>query len=59
MNLTQSTLTEIRDALVARKLSSVEITRAYLDRIELLGTPLNAYHQVLTDRALDSRQAGR
>ncbi len=52
MNLTQTTLTELRDAIAQRKLSSVEITRAYLQRIEQLDPQLNAYHEVLTERAL-------
>ena len=52
MNLTQTTLTDLRDALAQRKLSSVELTRAYLQRIARYDKKFNAFHQVLADRAL-------
>ena len=48
----------IRDAgrlLQSRKLSPVELTRAFLHRIEQLDTKLQSYITVLSDRALPRR----
>jgi aspartyl-tRNA(Asn)/glutamyl-tRNA(Gln) amidotransferase subunit A len=49
---TQHTLTDIRDAVAARRLSAVEVTRACLDRIDRLEPALHACNQVLHDQAL-------
>jgi aspartyl-tRNA(Asn)/glutamyl-tRNA(Gln) amidotransferase subunit A len=46
------TLAEARDALRARKVSSVELTRAHLDAIDA-AKGLNAYVAVTADQALD------
>ncbi len=62
MDPTQTTLTELRDAIASGRLSAEQATRAYLERIERLNPALNAYHEVYAERALDrARQvdAGR
>lgn len=46
------TITEIAPLLRARKLSSVELTRATLDRIEALDKKLNSFITVLREAAL-------
>ncbi len=56
MNLTQTTLTQLRDALLQRQVSALELTRAYLQRIEKLDPQLNAYHETFTQRALQRAQ---
>ncbi len=53
MNPTDATLIELRDAIAEKKVSAVEITRTYLDRIEKHNGALNVYHEVYADRALD------
>ncbi len=53
MDITQTTLIEIREAIAARKVSAVELTRAYLDRIEKLDGDLHAYDDVYAERALE------
>ncbi len=55
--ITQGTLTEVRDAITAKSVSSVEATQAYLDRIEAVDGGLNCYHEVYTDRALARAKA--
>ena len=52
MNTTQTTLTQLRDAIAVKQVSAVEATRAYLDRIEKIDPTLSAYREVYTDRAL-------
>jgi aspartyl-tRNA(Asn)/glutamyl-tRNA(Gln) amidotransferase subunit A len=47
-----ATLTELSGALAARKLSSVEATRAYLERIRSLNASLNAFITVDEDYSL-------
>ncbi len=49
---TTTTLITLRDAIAAKEVSSVEATRAYLDRIKRLNPALNAYREVLADKAL-------
>ncbi len=46
------TLHEARDLVRARKISSVELTRAVLDRIDAVDVKLHAYLTVLRERAL-------
>lgn len=46
------TLTEVLEKLNNREISSVELTRAYLDRIEKYGTDLNCYITTTPKRAL-------
>lgn len=53
----QRTITELAAALRAGEVSSVELTRYYLDRIEELNVPLNAYRIVCPERALNEAQA--
>ncbi len=47
-----STVTELAAALAARKVSSVELTRLYLDRIKALNGRLNAFITVDEERSL-------
>jgi aspartyl-tRNA(Asn)/glutamyl-tRNA(Gln) amidotransferase subunit A len=47
-----STVTELSAALAAKKVSSVELTRLYLDRIKGLNTKLNAFITVDEERSL-------
>jgi aspartyl-tRNA(Asn)/glutamyl-tRNA(Gln) amidotransferase subunit A len=47
-----STVTELSDALAAKKVSSVELTRLYLDRIKGLNGQLNAFITVDEERSL-------
>ncbi|MGO9741370.1 MAG: Asp-tRNA(Asn)/Glu-tRNA(Gln) amidotransferase subunit GatA [Roseiarcus sp.] len=54
--LTALTLAEARDAVAARKVSSVELTRAHLAAIEA-ARPLNAYVAVTADQALEMARA--
>ncbi len=56
-DLTHLTLTEALAKLNAREISSVELTRAYLERIERLEPSLNAFITVTADRALADAQA--
>jgi aspartyl-tRNA(Asn)/glutamyl-tRNA(Gln) amidotransferase subunit A len=52
------TVSELAAGLKARKFSSEEVTRHYLDRIERLAPQLNAFVTVTADRALaDARAA--
>ena len=46
------TLTEALEKLNSGEISAVELTRAYLDRIEKYGTDLNCYITVTPERAL-------
>ena len=60
-----STVTELSDALAARKISSVELTRLFLDRIKGLNGRLNAFitvdeeHSLVQARVADERRSGR
>ncbi|MBV8413290.1 MAG: hypothetical protein JOY64_37100, partial [Alphaproteobacteria bacterium] len=49
--------TELLDALRAKKVSSVEITTAVLDRIARLEPKLNAFAYVAADEAMDTARA--
>ncbi|NLF30270.1 MAG: Asp-tRNA(Asn)/Glu-tRNA(Gln) amidotransferase subunit GatA [Planctomycetes bacterium] len=62
----EMTLTQLRDALAAGAVSSVEATRAYLDAIAARDGTIRAYTQVFAERALEraaaadaARAAGR
>ncbi len=55
--LTELTITQALDKLRAKEISSVELTRAYLDQIEKLDPTLNAYLTVTADRALADAEA--
>jgi aspartyl-tRNA(Asn)/glutamyl-tRNA(Gln) amidotransferase subunit A len=53
-----STLSELAGALEAKKISSVELTRLYLERVSRLNGELNAFITVAEERALaDAKQA--
>lgn len=54
MNLIDLTLAEAAPLLRERTISPVELTRAYLERIERLNPLLNAYITVTADLALDA-----
>lgn len=56
MDLTQSTCTEIRDAVRAKKLSALEVTRHFLDRIAKLDTKINSF-VTTNDKAEDAAKA--
>ena len=49
---TTSDLVSLRDAIAAKAVSSTQATQAYLGRIARLNPTLNAYREVLADKAL-------
>ncbi len=53
MELTDLTIHGLRDLLVRKETSSVEVTRAFLDRIAATDDALNAFITVTSDRALE------
>ena len=53
MDLTETTLTNLRDAIRSKKVSATEVTKAYLNRIEHHNQALNVYHEIYRDRALE------
>ncbi len=57
MNLASLTLTSARDAIRSKKISPLELTRAYLARIEALNPQLNAFITLTTESALAEAQA--
>jgi len=48
---------ELAKRIESKKLSPVELTKAYLDRSEKLGPKLNAYAKLMPDTALEQAQA--
>ena len=50
-------ISELAKRIESKKLSPVELTKAYLDRSEKLGPKLNAYAKLLPDVALEQAQA--
>ena len=54
---TTLTITEAANLIASRKLSPVELTQAYLTRIEKLGPELNAFITVTADAALTEARA--
>lgn len=56
-DLTALTITEAGRRIAARELTSVELTRAYLARIERLNPRINAYITVTGDQALAQARA--
>ena len=52
-----ASLTELRTALDAKKISSIELATLFLDRIERLNPSLNAFITVDRDGALDAARA--
>jgi aspartyl-tRNA(Asn)/glutamyl-tRNA(Gln) amidotransferase subunit A len=57
-SLLNATVTELSAALAARRISSVELTRACLERISRLNGELNAFITVDEDRALSDARHG-
>jgi len=57
MNPTELTIHELRDRLVARELTSTEVTRAYLERIAVGNGTVNAYLTVCAEEALAAAAA--
>ena len=55
-DLTQMTLAEARDAVAAKKLSSTELTKAFVDAVEK-ARPLNAYVLETPEKALAMAKA--
>lgn len=53
-DLTQLTMTEALEKLRSRELSAVELTRAYIDRIDRLEPKLNAFITRTTEAALEA-----
>ncbi|HET6609295.1 MAG TPA: amidase family protein, partial [Rhodopila sp.] len=51
------TITEASRLIQARKLSPVELTHAYLDRIEAIDPQLHAYITVTAEQALDQARS--
>lgn len=52
MDITRTTLTELRNAVAAKQASATEITRAYLARIEKHNPGIHAFAEVFVDRAI-------
>lgn len=57
MSVTQTTLVELRDAIASKSVSSVEVTRAYLERIDQQNESLNVYNETHAERALERASA--
>ena len=56
-HLTDLSITQALEKLRAKEISSVELTRAYLDQIEKLDPTIQAYLTVTADAALQSAEA--
>lgn len=54
--LTSLSVLEMRDGLIARKFSAVELTRAHLERIKQTNETLNSFITICEERALDAAQ---
>jgi len=60
MHLYEETIQSLRHKLLARDVSSVEVTRSVLERIEALNGKLNAYISVMEEECLEqAREADR
>ncbi len=57
MNPTDTTLTELRDAIASKSISAAEATQTYLNRIEAHDGGLHSYHEVYTERAMKQATA--
>ncbi|MCI0346186.1 MAG: Asp-tRNA(Asn)/Glu-tRNA(Gln) amidotransferase GatCAB subunit A, partial [Chloroflexi bacterium] len=55
--MVDASLTEVAAALAARRISSVELTQAFLDRIARTQVPLNAFITVDPERSLAQARA--
>jgi len=57
MNPTQTTLTDLRNDIAARKVSALEATNAYFARIDALNPTLHAYHETYRELAVARAKA--
>ena len=57
MDITKTTLNELRDAIAEKKSSALEVTQAYLDRIQKFDGEINAFRETYNERALDRAKA--
>ncbi len=57
MSLDELTAIELRNEIVAKRIGSVEATRAILDRIERIDPTVGAYLSVFRDRAIQAAEA--
>jgi aspartyl-tRNA(Asn)/glutamyl-tRNA(Gln) amidotransferase subunit A len=57
MDVTQTTLIQLRDGIAGRQISSVQLVQSYLDRIEQFDGSLNAFHETYAQRSLDRAAA--
>lgn len=57
MDLTQLTVTELRDGVAGRKFSAQEAARAFLDRIAARDGTIHAFNEVLADEAMLAARA--
>ena len=57
MNVTDQTIIELRDAIASKKISAVEVTRAYLDRMARFDPAIHAYNETYADRAIERAKA--
>ncbi|WP_145076521.1 Asp-tRNA(Asn)/Glu-tRNA(Gln) amidotransferase subunit GatA [Poriferisphaera corsica] len=53
MDITKTTLSEVREAVTGKEVSAVEMTQAYLDRIAKYDGKINAYRETYDERALE------
>ena len=57
VDLMQTTMIGLRDAVAGKQISAMELTRAYLDRIALHDGELQSYHEVHEERAMQRAAA--
>jgi len=57
IDVTQHTMTSVREAIASGEMSAGELARVYLDRIDELDPTLHAYNQVFHDRAMSRARA--
>lgn len=57
MDLYSLPIHELRDLLLGKKVSTVEVVQAFIERIEVLNPRLNAYILVLADQAIEEARA--
>ncbi|QQE11556.1 Asp-tRNA(Asn)/Glu-tRNA(Gln) amidotransferase subunit GatA [Planctomycetota bacterium] len=57
MDITKTTLNEMRDAIAEKTVSATEMTQAYLDRIEKYDGEINAFRETYNERALAKAKA--
>ena len=56
MEITKMTVKSLSDAIISREISSVEATRAYLDRIKEKDSDIGAYLTVTAEKALNAQK---